>query len=489
MRALSSSVLALSLCLSCVSFATIKVTGVSGASGTDNIGAATTTTGGTTTTAIPVIFGGVTGIATTATCGAGLLCNTCTGTAINTSPKPCNLTAITPSTVLTISFTSAKTGYPTITDDQKTTVIKTNGASISTGNTATITLTWQELCQKMTDNDSTCIPSNTSKVAATTFYVGISKDATGTLTKPDDEAGQISVVVSDVMSVAGNDLAPATCAAGSTSSPCDYTIQSGDEKGHLTNLGKVGGFPNLTGIKIAAMRIFAVPCTFDGSQPTGVPAGSFDTISPDVPLQVDVKVSTDSAGNAQLADSDLTGLINDNAYCTKMGAVDQAGNVGLFTPGDGGVVGNGDTFCTQTFLTSGGATLPNSCHVIRPGEVEGVMSQNCFIATAAYGTQWSFKVQAFRDFRNHFLLKSAIGKKFVKWYYTHSPYYAHKIAKSETARAITRGALTPIWLFARLSLKIGLLATTLLTFALFCSPFFIFANRRRKNKAAQGVRL
>ena len=73
----------------------------------------------------------------------------------------------------------------------------------------------------------------------------------------------------------------------------------------------------------------------------------------------------------------------------------------------------------------------------------------------------------------------------VKFYYKHSKVFAKKIAKSNTARAITRGALSPIWIFARVSLKIGILATSLLTFALFASPFVFLAYRRKHLKAAR----
>ncbi|RZA23611.1 MAG: hypothetical protein EOP10_12265 [Proteobacteria bacterium] len=72
---------------------------------------------------------------------------------------------------------------------------------------------------------------------------------------------------------------------------------------------------------------------------------------------------------------------------------------------------------------------------------------NCFIATAAYGTAMDPHIDVLRWFRDRYLLESAWGKSFVRFYYKTSPPLAHWIGEHEWARTLTRGALwTPILL-------------------------------------------
>ncbi|RZA19360.1 MAG: hypothetical protein EOP10_19670 [Proteobacteria bacterium] len=70
---------------------------------------------------------------------------------------------------------------------------------------------------------------------------------------------------------------------------------------------------------------------------------------------------------------------------------------------------------------------------------------NCFIATAAYGTAMDPHIDVLRWFRDRYLLQSAWGKSFVRFYYKNSPPVAKWISEHEWARTLTRGALwTPI---------------------------------------------
>ncbi len=459
-----------------VAFGAIKIIAVDGASSTENVNSADTET--------PVIFGGVTGVSgasattTGAVCSGTGLCNTCsTATAtINAgAPTPCNTQAITQTTRLTIQFTAAKAGFPILMNEEKTTMIAVGTTSVAVGSTAEIIVEWQDICSEMDDVDTSCNPTATNEVGTDTLFIGVTKDDDNTLDDADDESSQVTFTVSDSMSVAGYDLAPVSCATAGASdiAICDYAIQSGDGKAVLTNLGKTGNFPAIEGINISAMRVFFEQC---GWGPGAVLAG-FDTIAPASNF-VDLAITTDESGVPELEENEITGLANGLTYCTKIGHVDQARNVGLFTPD------TGDENCPVSYLKDSATTFfANSCHIARPDEVLGVLAESCFIATAAYGSPWEAKVKTFREFRNQFLLSNKVGRQIVKFYYENSKVFAKKIAKSNTARAITRGALSPIWLFARVSLKIGLLATTLLTFALFASPF-AYLVYRRKQKAA-----
>ena len=71
----------------------------------------------------------------------------------------------------------------------------------------------------------------------------------------------------------------------------------------------------------------------------------------------------------------------------------------------------------------------------------------CFIATAAFGTEMEPEVMVLRRFRDEKLLTSDWGAKFVDTYYAVSPPIADAIRESEIAKALVRGALTPvIWM-------------------------------------------
>ena len=74
-----------------------------------------------------------------------------------------------------------------------------------------------------------------------------------------------------------------------------------------------------------------------------------------------------------------------------------------------------------------------------------VESGFCFIATAAYGSYQAPHVRILRQFRDQFLLTNAPGRVFVDLYYTYSPPVARLIASSETARAVTRVLLLPLY--------------------------------------------
>lgn len=80
----------------------------------------------------------------------------------------------------------------------------------------------------------------------------------------------------------------------------------------------------------------------------------------------------------------------------------------------------------------------------------------CFIATAAYGSNMEPDVVILRKFRNHYLLTNPIGRGFTAFYYRYSPPMADFIRDNEILKSITRMALFPFVLMAKL-----LLSTTL----------------------------
>lgn len=67
----------------------------------------------------------------------------------------------------------------------------------------------------------------------------------------------------------------------------------------------------------------------------------------------------------------------------------------------------------------------------------------CFIATAAWGSEWDAPVATLRQFRDEALLTSRAGQELVSLYYHFSPAIADRIAEDEELRARVRQWLAP----------------------------------------------
>lgn len=61
---------------------------------------------------------------------------------------------------------------------------------------------------------------------------------------------------------------------------------------------------------------------------------------------------------------------------------------------------------------------------------------SCFIATSVYGNYDHPIVFDLRQFRDNWLDKKKIGKKFIQWYYYHGPKLASWIDKSQIRKKI-----------------------------------------------------
>lgn len=69
----------------------------------------------------------------------------------------------------------------------------------------------------------------------------------------------------------------------------------------------------------------------------------------------------------------------------------------------------------------------------------------CFIATAAYGTDTAKEIDILREFRDKVLLPNSLGTKFVSFYYRTSPPIADFISRHEVLRTVVRvGFVDPI---------------------------------------------
>jgi trimeric autotransporter adhesin len=88
--------------------------------------------------------------------------------------------------------------------------------------------------------------------------------------------------------------------------------------------------------------------------------------------------------------------------------------------------------------------VDNAGNVSAPSQKITLTIDECFIATAAYGTKFQSSVVLLRSFRDNYLLTNLFGRSFVKFYYTNSPPIANYIAGSKALRFITRALLTPV---------------------------------------------
>lgn len=69
---------------------------------------------------------------------------------------------------------------------------------------------------------------------------------------------------------------------------------------------------------------------------------------------------------------------------------------------------------------------------------------DCYIATAAFGTELEDKTSLLRSFRDEYLLNNATGKALVAAYYKCSPPLADYIAERDWLRALVRILLLPV---------------------------------------------
>jgi hypothetical protein len=94
-------------------------------------------------------------------------------------------------------------------------------------------------------------------------------------------------------------------------------------------------------------------------------------------------------------------------------------------------------------------------------------SHPCFIATAAYGSPLAEEVQILRQFRDIYLAKTALGRRIITLYETHSPPFANFISHHETARSVTRALLWPLVIAVKHPVLLTLSLMLLLVMLLF----------------------
>jgi len=105
---------------------------------------------------------------------------------------------------------------------------------------------------------------------------------------------------------------------------------------------------------------------------------------------------------------------------------------------------------------------------------------NCFIATAAFGSKFAPAVSLLRKFRDDFLMNSDWGRRFVNFYYKNSPPIARFIAQKDILRLMVRILLIPLIVFVYLLYR-PFYAITILLMILF---LYMVQNKYRVRRTS-----
>ncbi|NLB53945.1 MAG: metallophosphoesterase family protein [Syntrophomonadaceae bacterium] len=125
--------------------------------------------------------------------------------------------------------------------------------------------------------------------------------------------------------------------------------------------------------------------------------------------------------------------------------IDEAGNILFFDAGKTDAEGNysiefiipADASGTLTVVAGEGNNVISNTITIE-AEVD-----ECFIATAAFGSKFNWPVALLRDFRDQYLLANTMGTAFVEFYYKHSPPIAEAIASNQWLKTLVKVLLAP----------------------------------------------
>jgi hypothetical protein len=154
----------------------------------------------------------------------------------------------------------------------------------------------------------------------------------------------------------------------------------------------------------------------------------------------------------------VTGLENDIEYQFAVSALAQSVYHFSITARDSTQNKNESVFSPESTLAIGPLTEGMQSNVLTATpEVTtpypDLPDKGCFVATAAFGVDWSAEVRILRDFRDRYLVTNRPGRVFVRWYYRNGPVAAAFISEFDSVRAVVRALLWPAVIIALLFLS------------------------------------
>jgi hypothetical protein len=162
--------------------------------------------------------------------------------------------------------------------------------------------------------------------------------------------------------------------------------------------------------------------------------GIIDPESPPVPLTTLYITGTSTSLTLPLGD--YSGMVDYNVNGNLVSAVD----------GDS-IVNISESYCDGTCYNLANANLNLEIDEDAFSDYLAGERENCFIATAAYGSFYSFEVEVLRKFRERFLMSNRPGRFLVRLYYRYSPPIAEFIREREYIKPVVRGILLPVVFF------------------------------------------
>ena len=202
---------------------------------------------------------------------------------------------------------------------------------------------------------------------------------------------------------------------------------------------------------VAGGNTIITASTQDGSQNDSC---AVNVLSSDThPLQLQ-RVAIDTNQNIRLifADNLLNNTADENELKAAISLAVDGTTFESLDPADTVTI-NGTTLAINLKTPPGGnqnlikiapEALTNESRTSLNAEINIPVADECFIATAAYGSKFTPAVTLLRHFRDDFLMKTSWGMAFVDFYYNNSPPIANYIAGNGFLKVTVRLLLTPI---------------------------------------------
>ena len=363
-------------------------------------------------------------------------CDSCASSSTVRATSACNTKQINPNLLFKVSIKSDKSdlfkgGNSVYVKFAETEVARTfDSNQFAANKTMDVYITWSALCAAAVSGNTGC----TSSFSEKSLFVGI-----GTSSSSFSESVKFTISFRYVGTSEFQSFHPECSDARTYESFCYFYVFPGDEKVYLQTTVQSAGSNKVLDLSGATVSDVADASgmSYSGLRVFYEASNSYSSIKLNSP-------SVDFLFNGtSLSSNKVSGLTNGQQYVFLTAPIDQGGNITLFTnPQDSELCSATDNACLQSPYTDSRGYFSQTAI---PNKVVGLLdSEKCFIATAAYGSPMDPQVEAFREFRDRFLMTHTVGRYFVDLYYQFSPPLAEWIYQSEDRRAVARYLLWPL---------------------------------------------